>query len=107
VDLIHYGNSLGLDYIICDHHLPDVELPPTFAILNTKQTDCTYPYKDLCGCGVVFKLITAIDKKLNLPEDDYLCYLDLLVTAIGADIVPITCKNRILSWFGLKKLNAK
>ena len=105
VDLIHYANSLGLDFIVCDHHLPDEELPPALAILNTKQTDCTYPFKDLCGCGVGFKLITALAIKLGLPDEEYLCYLDMVVTAIGADIVPITGENRILSWYGLKKLN--
>lgn len=106
VDLIHYATTIGLDFIICDHHLPDKELPPAFAILNTKQTDCTYPYKDLCGCGVGFKLITAIAITLGLPEEEYLCYLDLVVTAIGADIVPITGENRIIAWHGLKKLNS-
>ena len=106
VDLIHYATTLELDFIICDHHLPDDVLPPAFAILNTKQTDCTYPYKDLCGCGVGFKLITAIAITLGLPEEEYLCYLDLVVTAIGADIVPITGENRIIAWHGLKKLNS-
>ena len=106
VELVQYGNLLGLDFIICDHHLPDEVLPPALAILNTKQSDCTYPFKDLCGCGVGFKLIAALAKTLNIPEEEYLCYLDLVVTAIGADIVPITGENRILSYFGLKKLNS-
>ena len=104
-ELIQYAADLGLDFIICDHHTPGNELPPALAILNAKQTGCRYPYKDLCGCGVGFKLISAIAKRLNLPEDTYLRYLDLVVTAIGADIVPITGENRIIAWYGLKKLN--
>lgn len=105
VELIGYARSLGLDFIVCDHHLPDVELPPAIAILNPKQKDCNYPYKELCGCGVGFKLITALSQRLGLNEDEYYCYLDLLVTAIGADIVPITGENRILAYYGLQKLN--
>ena len=104
-ELVQYAADLGLDFIICDHHTPGNELPPARAILNAKQPDCTYPYKELCGCGVGFKLISAIAKTLGLPEDSYLCYLDLVVTAIGADIVPITGENRIIAWYGLKKLN--
>ena len=106
VDLIRYAKSLNLDFIVCDHHLPDDELPPAIAVLNPKQKDCNYPYKELCGCGVGFKLITALSKQLGLPEEEYLCYLDLVVTAIGADIVPITGENRILAYYGLRKLNS-
>lgn len=105
VDLITYARSLGLDFIVCDHHLPDEELPPAVAILNPKQKDCNYPYKELCGCGVGFKLITALSQRLGLAEEEYICYLDLVVTAIGADIVPITGENRILAYYGLQKLN--
>ncbi len=105
IDLVDYSNSLGLDFIICDHHLPDNELPPAVAILNAKQPGCGYPYKELCGCGVGFKLVTALCQKLQLPDDRFLQYLDLVVTAIGADIVPLTGENRVLSFFGLKKLN--
>lgn len=105
VELIEYACTLGLDFIVCDHHLPDEKLPPAIAILNPKQKDCNYPYKELCGCGVGFKLITALSQRLGLHEDEYLCYLDLVVTAIGADIVPITGENRILSFHGLQKLN--
>lgn len=104
--LVEYANQLSLDFIICDHHLPGNEIPPALAILNAKQSDCAYPYKELCGCGVGFKLITAISQRLQLPPESYLCYLDLVVTAIGADIVPITGENRTLAWFGLKKLNS-
>lgn len=95
----------GIDFIICDHHLPDPELPPAIAILNPKQKDCSYPCKDLCGCGVGFKLITALCAELGLPDQVYLGYLDLVATAIAADIVPITGENRILAFHGLKKVN--
>ncbi|HET7115396.1 MAG TPA: DHH family phosphoesterase, partial [Hanamia sp.] len=106
VELVGYACSLGLDFIVCDHHLPDEEVPPAIAILNPKQKDCNYPYKELCGCGVGFKLITGLSQQLGLHENEYLCYLDLVVTAIGADIVPITGENRILAFYGLQKLNS-
>ena len=106
IDLVAYARSLGLNFIVCDHHMPDEELPPAVAILNPKQKGCEYPYKELCGCGVGFKLITALSQRLGLPEDEYTCYLDLVVTAIGADIVPITGENRILAYYGLQKLNS-
>lgn len=106
VELIGYAKQLDLDFIVCDHHLPDHELPPAVAILNPKQKDCSYPYKELCGCGVGYKLITALSQRLGLPEEEYTCYLDLVVTAIGADIVPITGENRILAYYGLQKLNS-
>ena len=105
IDLISYARSLGLDFIVCDHHLPDTTLPPAIAILNPKQADCNYPFKELCGCGVGFKLITALTQRLGLNEDNYLCFLDLVATAIAADIVPITGENRILTYYGLKKIN--
>ncbi|MEO5649022.1 MAG: single-stranded-DNA-specific exonuclease RecJ [Ginsengibacter sp.] len=106
VELIEYACTLGLGFIVCDHHLPDENLPPADAVLNAKQKDCRYPYKELCGCGVGFKLITALSQRLGLHEEEYLCYLDLVVTAIGADIVPITGENRILAYYGLQRLNA-
>src|SRR5687768_17220722 len=105
IDLVSYAASLDLDFIICDHHLPDDILPPAIAILNPKQKDCGYPYKELCGCGVGFKLITAISQRLGLYVENYLCYLDLVATAIAADIVPITGENRILAFYGLQKIN--
>lgn len=105
VELIDYANSLNIDFIICDHHLPDEILPKAVAILNAKQQDCSYPYKELCGCGVGFKLMQAIAERLNLNSETYLQYLDLVATAIAADIVPITGENRILAYFGLKKVN--
>ena len=104
-DLISYAKELGMDFIICDHHLPDEVLPPAIAILNAKQVDCKYPYKELCGCGVVFKLITALAQTYNLPAASYLQYLDLVATAIAADIVPITDENRTLAFFGVQKVN--
>ena len=104
-DLIGYAAGLGIDFIVCDHHLPDSELPPAVAILNPKQDGCPYPYKDLCGCGVGFKLITALCQRLELPENDALQYLDLVATAIAADIVPVDGENRVISYFGLKKVN--
>jgi single-stranded-DNA-specific exonuclease len=105
VDLIAYAKELGIDFIVCDHHLPDAELPPAVAVLNPKQKDCNYPYKELCGCGVGFKLITAITEKLDLPKEFAFEYLDLVATAIAADIVPMTGENRVLAYFGLKKAN--
>jgi len=105
VDLIAYAGELGIDFIVCDHHLPDTELPPAIAILNPKQKDCHYPYKELCGCGVGFKLITALADRLNLPREMPFEYLDLVATAIAADIVPMTGENRILAYYGLKKAN--
>ncbi|MEX1203205.1 MAG: single-stranded-DNA-specific exonuclease RecJ [Ferruginibacter sp.] len=105
VELIAYAASLGIDFIVCDHHLPDKTLPPAVAILNPKQKDCNYPYKELCGCGVGFKLMSAIAETLNLPEDTYLKYLDLVATAIAADIVPMTGENRVLAFHGLTQIN--
>ena len=104
-ELITYAKELGIDFIICDHHLPDPILPPAIAILNAKQIDCGYPYKELCGCGVVFKLITALAQAYNLPDASYLQYLDLVATAIAADIVPLTDENRTMAFFGLEKVN--
>lgn len=104
-DLIAYAKDLGIEFVICDHHLPDAIIPPAVAILNPKQVDCTYPFKELCGCGVVFKLITALAEVYQLPSESYLQYLDLVVTAIAADIVPVVDENRTLSFFGLQKIN--
>ncbi|HWB91417.1 MAG TPA: single-stranded-DNA-specific exonuclease RecJ [Puia sp.] len=105
VQLIQYAATLGIDFIVCDHHLPDSELPPAVAILNPKQQGCSYPYKELCGCGVGFKLITALCGRLGLAETQALRYLDLVATAIAADIVPVDGENRVISYFGLKKVN--
>ena len=105
VDLVAYAALLNIEFIICDHHLPDKQLPAATAILNPKQTDCNYPYKELCGCGVGFKLITALAQRFGIDEEHYHCYLDLVATAIAADIVPITGENRILAYHGLKRIN--
>ncbi|MBC7829678.1 MAG: single-stranded-DNA-specific exonuclease RecJ [Chitinophagaceae bacterium] len=105
IDLIQYAKGLEIDFIVCDHHMPDVILPPAIAILNPKQSDCSYPFRDLCGCGVGFKLITALSRRLKLPDSEILEYLDLVATAIAADIVSITGENRILAYYGLKKAN--
>lgn len=104
-ELIAYAKSIGIDFIVCDHHLPDEVLPPAIAILNPKQKDCNYPYKELCGCGVGFKLITALAPQFNLGDEDVFEFLDLVATAIAADIVPMTGENRILAFHGLKKAN--
>lgn len=104
-ELIRYAATLGIDFVVCDHHLPDTVLPPAVAILNPKQTDCAYPYKELCGCGVGFKLMSAIAETLDLPEETYLKYLDLVATAIAADIVPMTGENRVLAYHGLQQIN--
>jgi len=105
VELITYARSLGIDFIVCDHHMPDSELPPANAILNPKQKNCNYPYKELCGCGVGFKLITALAEAMNLPAEQVHRFLDLVAVAIAADIVPITGENRVLAYYGLKKAN--
>jgi single-stranded-DNA-specific exonuclease len=106
INLVDYAAEAGIDFIICDHHLPDATLPSAFAILNPKQTGCHYPFKDLCGCGVAFKLITALSLTLGLEEAAYFCFLDLVAIAIAADIVPMTGENRVLAYHGLKKVNA-
>lgn len=105
VELITQAKEAGIDFIVCDHHLPDLILPPAVAILNPKQVDCPYPFKELCGCGVGYKLITALCEEWGLPDESHLYYLDLVVTAIAADIVPITGENRVLAYFGLKRVN--
>ncbi len=104
-ELIAHAKELGIDFIVCDHHLPDKIIPPAVAILNPKQEDCPYPYKELCGCGVGFKLMQALTERLGLHPDSAFQYLDLLATAIAADIVPMTGENRILAYHGLIKAN--
>jgi single-stranded-DNA-specific exonuclease len=104
-DLIAYAKTLGIDFIVCDHHLPDHILPDAVAILNPKQPDCGYPYKELCGCGVGFKLIQALAPQFSLGDEHVFQFLDLVATAIAADIVPVTGENRVLAFHGLKKVN--
>lgn len=105
IDLVAYAKELGIDFIICDHHMPDEQLPEAVAILNPKQSDCFYPYKDLCGCGVGFKLMSALVQHFGLSKQLVYEYLDLVATAIAADIVPITGENRVLAYYGVKKIN--
>ncbi len=105
IEKVAYAKSKGIDFIICDHHRPGDIIPKAIAVLDPKREDCDYPYKELCGCGVGFKLIQAIASKRGESIDDLLIYLDLVATAIGADIVPITGENRVLAYFGLKVIN--
>ncbi|MEO6538488.1 MAG: single-stranded-DNA-specific exonuclease RecJ [Ferruginibacter sp.] len=104
-ELITYAASLNIDFIICDHHLPGNILPDAVAILNPKQSDCEYPYKELCGCGVGFKLITALAQRFSVDEEIVFSYLDLVATAIAADIVPMTGENRVMAFMGMQKIN--
>jgi len=105
VEKIDYANERGVDFIICDHHRPDEEIPRAVAVLDSKRHDCEYPYKELSGCGVGFKLITALSIRLNRPIEEVYQLLDYVAVSIAADIVPITGENRILAYFGLKLLN--
>ena len=105
IEKIAYANNKGIDFIVCDHHTPGAELPQAKAILNPKQNDCLYPYKELCGCGVGFKLVQALATGEGQKTEDLIQYLDLVATAIAADIVPITGENRVLTFYGLKVIN--
>ena len=105
IDEIEYAQSLGIDFIICDHHVPDEELPPAVAILNPKRLDSTYPFKHLCGCGVGFKFMQAFAKNNGIPFSRLIPLLDFCAVSIAADIVSITGENRILAFHGLKQLN--
>lgn len=105
VEIITYARSLGIDVIVCDHHLPDAQLPPAYAILNPKQKDCKYPYKELSGCGIGFKLVQALAQHWKKPSDAVHKYLDLVATSIAADIVPIDGENRILAFYGIRRIN--
>jgi single-stranded-DNA-specific exonuclease len=105
IDKIDYANSKNIDFIICDHHLPGDEFPKAIAVLDPKRKDCNYPYKELSGCGIGFKLIQAYADKNEMPFSSIEKYLDLVVVSIASDIVPITGENRILAFWGLKKLN--
>ena len=105
VEKVQYANEKGVDFIICDHHRPGSELPPACAVLDPKRADCTYPYKELSGCGIGFKLIQAYAQRNNIPFEDLSQYLDLVVVSIASDIVDITGENRILAYYGLKLMN--
>lgn len=105
IDKVAYAKEKGIDFIICDHHRPGTILPSAVAVLDPKREDCSYPYDELCGCGVGFKLIQALGSRRGEAIDDVIYYLDLVATAIGADIVPITGENRILAYYGLQVIN--
>lgn len=105
VDKVKYAKDKSIDFIICDHHRPGNKLPEAIAVLDPKRDDCDYPFKELCGCGVGFKLITALASKEGQTVEDLVEYLDLVATAIGADIVPIVGENRALAHIGLHVIN--
>ena len=104
LDNTTYAKEMGIDFIICDHHLPGADLPQAVAILNPKQNNCNYPFKDLCGCGIGFKLIEALTQERGLSFEMILPYIDLVAMAIAADIVPILGENRILTYYGLAQI---
>ncbi|MBQ0124213.1 MAG: single-stranded-DNA-specific exonuclease RecJ [Bacteroidales bacterium] len=105
IEKVKYAKSLGIDVIICDHHLPDIELPPAVAVLDPKREDCSYPFDDLSGCGVGFKLVQAFAKRHKIPFEQISTLLDLLVVSIASDLVSVTGENRVLAYYGLKQLN--
>ncbi|MBR4213742.1 MAG: single-stranded-DNA-specific exonuclease RecJ [Bacteroidales bacterium] len=104
---VDYSNSLGIDFIVCDHHTPGAELPNAVAVLDAKRSDNTYPFNELSGCGVGFKYMQALCIRRNIPFVNLLNYIDLTAVSIGSDIVPIVDENRILAYYGLKKLNGE
>ncbi len=106
VDKVKYASSFGIDFVICDHHTPDLELPPAVAVLDPKRSDCNYPYKHLSGCGVGFKLMQAFTIINKIDFAELTPMLDLLALSIASDIVPITGENRILAFYGLKQINS-
>lgn len=105
IELIDYAKSLNIDFIVCDHHLPGDELPKAVALLNPKRKDCDYPYKELSGCGIGFKLIQAYAQRVDMPFEEVCKYLDLVAVSTCSDIVEIKDENRVLVYHGLKKLN--
>jgi len=105
IEKVAYAKDKNIDFIICDHHKPGDKIPDAVAILNAKRTDCNYPFDELCGCGVGFKLIQALGINRNQTITDFLPYLDLVATAIAADIVPMVGENRVLAYYGLQVIN--
>ena len=105
IEKTKYATEKNVDFIICDHHRPGDEIPPAYAVLDPKRNDCPYPFKELSGCGVGFKLAQAYAQKHDLPFEDLIPFLDLVVVSIASDIVPINGENRVLAHFGLKQLN--
>ena len=106
IDKVAYATKKKVDFIICDHHKPGPKIPDAVAVLNPKRVDCSYPYDELCGCGVGFKLVQALASKRGQTIEDLTQYLDLVAIAIAADIVPITGENRVLTYFGLQVINS-
>ena len=106
IDKVEYASNKGIDFIICDHHRPGAKLPKAIAVLDPKRGDCNYPYEELCGCGVGFKFVQALGSQRDQTIDDLLGYLDIVATAIAADIVPMTGENRILAYHGLEQINS-
>ena len=102
---VAYAKEKGIDFIICDHHRPGDQLPDAIAVLDPKRNDCNYPYKELSGCGVGFKLLQAYCLSVNINQDNLMSFLDLLAISIAADIVPITGENRVMTYYGLKVIN--
>ena len=107
IEKVAYASEKNIDFIICDHHKPGPEIPKAIAVLNAKREDCNYPFDELCGCGVGFKLIQALGVSRNQTIDHFVPYLDLVATAIAADIVPMNGENRILAYHGLKVINER
>jgi len=105
IDKVDYANSLGIDFIICDHHTVGTEIPGAVAVLDPKRPDCGYPYKELSGCGIGLKLVQAYVEKNNLPFENVSQYFDLAAVSIACDIVPITGENRVIAYYGLQKIN--
>jgi single-stranded-DNA-specific exonuclease len=105
IEKVAYAKQKNIDFIICDHHKPGTEIPKAVAVLNAKREDCNYPFDELCGCGVGFKLIQALGVSRNQTIEDFVPYLDLVATAIAADIVPMNGENRALAYFGLQVIN--
>ena len=105
IEKVAYATKKKIDFIICDHHKPGPEIPKAIAVLNAKRNDCTYPFDELCGCGVGFKLIQALGVSRHKTIEDFLPYLDLVATAIAADIVPMNGENRVLAYYGLEVIN--
>jgi len=106
MDKVQYASDKGIDFIICDHHRPGTVIPKAIAVLDPKREDCNYPYDELCGCGIGFKLVQALASRKGQTMNDLTVYLDIVAIAIAADIVPMTGENRILAYFGLEQINS-
>ena len=105
IEKTKYASEKNIDFIICDHHRPGDEIPPACAVLDPKRADCPYPFKELSGCGVGFKLVQAYTQKFERPQEDLISFLDLVVVSIASDIVPIIGENRLLAYYGLELVN--